>query len=171
MGVSGTLLLWVATLLGLALVSLLSYFAVGAWQRSAEKRESARRVATARVRSGYLPDELPTTARAPLGDSGPADLEGLPVDDSGGTSVVDENPRINIRYVRANGEKVSRTVRVERLDVRRGVMIVQGDNADDIRRIGLNQVTQARLAINGQRFNLGTWAEAVRAARRRRGEF
>lgn len=159
-----------ALLLMLALVIGLGY---AVWKISAQRRRSARLIAAARVRSGHIPGELPTvrsgfTAFGELSpDSAP---QPLAANDDGEYAVVDEHPRIRIRYLDPTGSrKVDAVLQVQHLDVQKRVVIGYCDLPADVRRIPLRNILAARIADSGQRFNIETWVDAVRVARRRRG--
>ncbi|RYF57050.1 MAG: hypothetical protein EOO29_51750 [Comamonadaceae bacterium] len=162
---SATVLLTVA----LVVIGLL----YAAWHIAAQRRRSARLIAAARVRSGHIPGDLPTvrtglTAFGDLGfDSAP---QALAANDSGDCTVVDEQPLIRIRYVDpAIARKIDATLQVQHLDVQKRVVIGYCDLPADVRRIPLRSIVAARIADSGQRFDVDTWVDAVRVARRRRG--
>jgi hypothetical protein len=143
-----------------------------AWHRVIERREADRRIAAARVRSGHLPLEIPTVrggvGRA--GDSMPDTLPGWFIQGKGEHSIVDEQPRIRVRYVDPHGRKAECTMQVEHLDLQKKILTGHGELPGDTYRIPLHMVTGARIAESGQRFNIDTWVDAVRVARRRRGQ-
>jgi len=143
-----------------------------AWHRVIERREADRRIAAARVRSGHVPLEIPTVrggvSRA--GDSVPDTLPGWFIQGKGEHSVVDEQPRIRVRYVDPHGRKAECTMQVEHLDLQKKILTGHGELPGDTYRIPLHMVTGARIAESGQRFNIDTWVDAVRVARRRRGQ-
>ncbi|RZL65550.1 MAG: hypothetical protein EOP81_03970 [Variovorax sp.] len=149
----------------IAALALVVLGAAFLFRRGGTQREARRRIDLARIRSGHLPDDIPTNM-ATL-DSGP----GEPIAPSEpGQLVVDEQPRLKLRYVDAEGKKVESALRVEQVDLRRGVMHVQLDGSEKSSRIPLDRVIAARHATSGRAFDIQTWAEAVRVARRRRGE-
>lgn len=144
-----------------------------AWQGTAKRRRSAQLIAAARVRSGHVPVDLPKvrsglTAFGELGpDSAP---QALAANDDTDYAVVDEQPLIRLRYVDpAVARKVEATLQVQHLDVKKRVIVGYCDLPADVRHIPLRNVLGARIADSGQRFNVDTWADAVRVARRRRG--
>jgi hypothetical protein len=142
-----------------------------AWHHVAERREAERRIAAARVRSGHLPLEIPTV---PGGlnrsvDSAPDTLPEWFIQGKGEHSIVDEQPRIRVRYVDAHGRKAECTMQVEHLDLQKKILSGHGELPGDTYRIPLHMITGARIAESGQRFNVDTWVDAVRVARRRRG--
>jgi len=143
-----------------------------AWHRVIERREADRRIAAARVRSGHVPLEIPTVrggvSRA--GDSVPDTLPGWFIQGKGEHSVVDEQPRIRVRYVDPHGRKAECTMQVEHLDLQKKILTGHGELPGDTYRIPLHMITGARIADSGQRFNIDTWVDAVRVARRRRGQ-
>lgn len=141
------------------------------WQRVATRREKARRIAAARVRSGHVPLEIPTVRGAlSAGSSDAPDTYPewyTPTDDE--PVVVDEQPRIHISYTDSHGKISERVVKVEQLDLHRRVIVARGDFADDdVRIVPLSRIRQARNAESGKPFSLSTWVDAVRVARRRR---
>jgi hypothetical protein len=143
-----------------------------AWHRVAERREAERRIAAARVRSGHVPLEIPTVRNGlnPSGDSVPDTLPEWFIQGKGEHSMVDEQPRIRVRYVDPRGRKAECTMQVEHLDLQKKILIGRGELPGDTHRIPLHMITGARVAESGQRFNFDTWVEAVRVARRRRGQ-
>ena len=82
--------------------------------------------------------------------------------------MVDEQPRIRIRYIDIFGKLSERTIQVDHLDLPRRTIIARGDSVDDPRMFPLEKIQQARNVETGKPFNLATWVDAVRAARRRR---
>lgn len=148
-----------------ALVFLVLLSGVLFFRRGGSARAARQRIDLARIRSGHLPDDIPTNMAAL--DSGP----GEPVDVSApGQLVVDEQPRLKLRYVDAEGKKVENALKVAQVDLRRGVMHVQIEGSEKSSRIPLDRIITARDATSGRSFDIQTWAEAVRVARRRRGE-
>lgn len=160
--------------LGMALLTgvLLLVAVMWAWRRVATRREAERRIAAARVRSGHVPLEIPTLRGAPSGngDSVPDTLPEWFIQGKGEHAVVDEQPRIRLRYLDSHGRKHDCTLQVDHLDVQKKILVGHGDLPGDIRRLQLHRITDARVAESGQRFNLDTWLDAVRVARRRRGQ-
>lgn len=143
-----------------------------AWHRVAERREAERRIAAARVRSGHVPLEIPTVPAGlnRSGDSVPDTLPGWFIQGKGEHAVVDEQPRIRMRYVDPHGRKAECTMQVEHLDLQKRLLTGRGELPGETYRIPLHMITGARIAESGQRFNIDTWVDAVRVARRRRGQ-
>ena len=142
-----------------------------AWGRVANKREAERRIAAARVRSGHVPLEIPTVRGrlTPVGgDSEPDTLPEWFIQGKGEHAVVDEHPRIRVRFLDPAGKKAESTMQVDHLDIQRKTLIGHSEIPGDIR-LPLHRITAARIAESGQRFNVDTWVEAVRVARRRSG--
>lgn len=151
--------------------ALLLFGLMWAWRRVAVRRESERRIEAARVRSGHVPVEIPTV-RGALGaapDAGPDTLPEWFIQGKGEHAVVDEQPRIRLRYVDGQGRKQDCTLQVDHLDVQKKVLVGHGDLPGDTRRLPFDRIQEARIAETGQRFDLDTWLAAVRVARRRRG--
>ena len=76
------------------------------WHVLATKRETARRIAAARVRSGHVPLEIPTTRgglRSGATDSAPDTLPEWFIQGEGEHAIVDETPRMQIRYLDVSG--------------------------------------------------------------------
>ncbi|MEJ7686769.1 MAG: hypothetical protein WKG52_07125 [Variovorax sp.] len=156
-----------AALTGVLLLLAAMWFA---GRRIAARRDAKRRIAAARVRSGHVPLELPTV-RGGLGrtdDSPPDTLPEWFIQGKGEHAVVDEQPRIRVRYIDTQGRKTECSLQVDHLDVQKKVLVGHGELPGDTRRIPLHQITAARIAESGQRFNIDTWVDAVRVARRRR---
>ena len=151
---------------------LLLWVAMWAWRRAAMRREAERRIEAARVRSGHVPLEIPTVrgGMTSSGDSAPDTLPEWFIQGKGEHAVVDETPRIRVRYVDAHDRKVECTLQVDHLDVQKKTITGHGELPGDIRRVPLHRITSARIADSGQRFNVDTWVDAVRVARRRRGQ-
>lgn len=152
--------------------ALLLFGAMWAWRRMAMRREAERRIEAARVRSGHVPLEIPTV-RGGLGASGDSVPDTLPewfIQGKGEHAIVDETPRIRVRYVDGHDRKVECTMQVDHLDLQKKVIIGHGELPGDARRLPLHRITSARIADSGQRFNIDTWVDAVRVARRRRGQ-
>ncbi|MEP6721353.1 MAG: hypothetical protein ABJA77_07915 [Variovorax sp.] len=142
------------------------------WHLIATKRETAHRIAAARVRSGHVPLEIPTTRgglRSGATDSAPDTLPEWFIQGEGEHAIVDETPSMQIRYLDVSGRKVQNVLHVQQLDLQKKLIVGHCGTPGDVRRIFLHQVLAARSAETGQRFNLDTWVEAVRVARRRRG--
>lgn len=161
---------WVALIAvtSLLLIAVVYY----GWHRSEIKREAAHRIAAARVRSGHVPLEIPTTRaglRSGATDHAPDTLPEWFIQGEGEHAMVDETPSMQIRYLDVDGRKVQNVVHVQQLDLRRKLIVGQCGSSNAVRKIFLHQVLAARSAETGQRFNLETWVEAVRVARRRRG--
>ena len=143
-----------------------------AWHHLAERREAERRIAAARVRSGHVPLEIPTVRGGLIhaGDSVPDTLPEWFIQGKGEHSIVDEQPRIRVRYVDPHGRKAECAMQVEHLDLQKKILSGHGELPGDTYRIPLHMITGARIAESGQRFNVDTWVDAVRVARRRRGQ-
>jgi hypothetical protein len=159
----------VALLTGALLLFVIMWVA---WRRIAERRETERRIAAARVRSGHIPLEIPSV-RGGLSRTGDAPPDTLPewfIQGKGEHPVVDEQPRIRVRYLDPRGRKAECTLQVDHLDVQKRMLHGHCELPGDLRRIPLHQITGARIAESGQRFNIDTWVDAVRVARRRRGQ-
>ena len=152
---------------------LLLFAAMWAWRRVAGRREMVRRIEAARVRSGHIPLEIPTV-RGTIGNvDGETEPDTLPewfIEGKGEYAVVDENPRVRLSYVDAQGKKHEYVMQVDHLDVQKKTITGHGDFHGDVRRFPLHRITSARIAETGQRFNVDTWVDAVRVARRRRGQ-
>lgn len=154
---TGVLMLWAVT---------------WAWRRAATRREAERRIEAARVRSGHVPLEIPTL-RGSLTSSDDSVPDTLPewfIQGKGEHAVVDETPRIRVRYVDAHDKKIECTMQVDHLDLQKKLIMGHGELPGDTRRVPLHRIASARIAESGQRFNVDTWVEAVRVARRRRGQ-
>jgi hypothetical protein len=151
---------------------LLLWVAMWAWRRAAMRREAERRIEAARVRSGHVPLEIPTVrgGMTSSGDSVPDTLPEWFIQGKGEHAVVDETPRIRVRFLDAHDRKVECTLQVDHLDVQKKTITGHGELPGDIRRVPLHRITSARIADSGQRFNVDTWVDAVRVARRRRGQ-
>ncbi|VTU30014.1 hypothetical protein H4CHR_02521 [Variovorax sp. PBS-H4] len=143
-----------------------------AWHKLGERREAERRIAAARVRSGHVPLEIPTVRGGlnPSPDSMPDTLPGWFIQGKGEHAVVDEQPRIRLRYVDPHGRKAECTMQVEHLDLQKRLVTGRGELPGETYRIPLHMITGARIVESGQRFNIDTWVDAVRVARRRRGQ-
>ncbi|MDM0104100.1 hypothetical protein QTH97_04100 [Variovorax sp. J22R24] len=151
---------------------LLLWGVAWAWRRAAMRRDAERRIEAARVRSGHVPLEIPTV-RSSLTSSGDSVPDTLPewfIQGKGEHAVVDETPRIRVRYIDAHDKKIECTLQVDHLDIQKKMIAGHGELPGDIRRVPLHRITSARIADSGQRFNVDTWVDAVRVARRRRGQ-
>lgn len=160
----------VASLFTVVVVIALLVYAV--WHIAANRRRSARLIAAARVRSGHIPGELPTVRAGftGFGELGPDSApQPLAANDDGEFAVIDEHPRIRIRYLSPTHKKIEATLQVQHLDVHKRVVIGYCDLPADVRSIPLRNIVAARIAESGRRFNVDTWVDAVRVARRRRG--
>lgn len=146
------------------------------WNRIAARRRSQYLIAAARVRSGYVPGGLPTvrgglTGSTGIGELGPASApQPLAANEGEFEEMVDEQPLIRIRYLDALSKKVDARLQVEHLDVQKRLVVGYCDHPGDTRRIPLRNIVGARIAETGQRFDVDTWVDAVRVARRRRGQ-
>lgn len=164
----------VAVVLGGSLVILGLVFFV--WHHIAGRRRSQYLIAAARVRSGYVPGGLPTVrgglgGNTGMGELGPASApQPLAANEGEFEEMVDEQPLIRIRYLDALSKKVDVTLHVEHLDVQKRLVVGYCDHPNDMRRIPLRNIVGARIAETGQRFDIDTWVDAVRVARRRRGQ-
>jgi len=141
-------------------------------RRFSLRRDAERRIAAARVRSGHVPLEIPTMrgSLAPSDDTEPDTLPEWFIQGKGEHAVVDEHPRVRLRYLDAQGKKHECIIQVDQLDLQKKVITGHGELPGDVRRFPLHRITSARIAESGQRFNVDTWADAVRVARRRRGQ-
>lgn len=152
----------------LLLVALVGW----AWRWLSARRSARRRIEAARVRAGHLPNEIPTV-RGDLGPTQGAAPDTLPewfIQGKGGHAVVDERPRIHLRYRDPHGHKAECTLQVEQVDLRRRFLVGHGDLPGQMRVVPLHAIQSARMAATGQRFNVDFWFDAVKVARRRRGE-
>ncbi|MFZ3118348.1 MAG: hypothetical protein WA159_08520 [Variovorax sp.] len=144
-----------------------------AWHRIADRREARQRIEAARVRSGHIPLEIPTV-RGGLSpgrdDDAPDTLPECFIQGKGEHAVVDEHPRIHLRYRDPNGRKAECTMKVEKIDLRKRYLAGYGDLPGEQHVVPLHAIKAARIADTGQRFNVDFWVDAVRVARRRRGE-
>ncbi|MDM0068147.1 hypothetical protein [Variovorax sp. J31P207] len=157
----------IAVLTGALLLALM-----WAWRRVAGRREMERRIEAARVRSGHVPLEIPTVrgGSSPSGDSVPDTLPEWFIQGKGEHAIVDETPRIRVRYFDGQDRKIECILQVDQLDLQKKVIVGHGELPGDTRRLPLHRIASARIAESGQRFNIDTWVEAVRVARRRRGQ-
>jgi hypothetical protein len=146
-----------------------------AWHKVAERRETERRIAAARVRSGHVPLEIPTLRAAqsssPSDETPPDTLPEWFIQGKGEHAIVDEQPRIRVRYIDPHGKKAECTMQVDHLDLQKRYILGHSELPGDIRRLPLHKITAARIADSGQRFNVDTWVDAVRVARRRREQY
>jgi len=152
--------------------ALLLFGAMWAWRRVAGRRDAERRIEAARVRSGHVPLEIPTVrgAAGPSEDSVPDTLPEWFIQGKGEHAIVDETPRIRLRYVDGHDRKIECILQVDQLDLQKKLIVGHGELPGDIRRLPLHRIVSARIADSGQRFNIDTWVDAVRVARRRRGQ-
>jgi len=157
----------IAVLTGALLLGLM-----WAWRRVAGRREMERRIEAARVRSGHVPLEIPTVRGGtnPSGDSVPDTLPEWFIQGKGEHAIVDETPRIRVRYFDGQDRKIECILQIDQLDLQKKVIVGHGELPGDTRRLPLHRIASARIAESGQRFNIDTWVEAVRVARRRRGQ-
>lgn len=130
------------------------------------RREAKQRISAARVRSGHVPLEIPTV-RGGLEDA-PDTYPEWAKQGRHDQIVVDEQPQIHIRYIDMFGKVNERTIQVEHLDLQKRTIVARGDSIDEPRLFPLEKIQVAKNIETGKTFNLGTWADAVRAARRRR---
>jgi hypothetical protein len=141
--------------------------------RVAARREARRRIEAARVRSGHVPLEIPTVrgGLGTIGDDGEPDtLPGWFIQGKGEHAVVDEHPRIHLRYRDPKGRKAECTMKVEKIDLRKRYLAGYGDLPGEQHVVPLHAIKAARIADTGQRFDVDFWVDAVKVARRRRGE-
>ena len=152
---------------------LLLALAWAIWSRVAARREARQRIEAARVRSGHVPLEIPTV-RGGLGtighDGEPDTLPGWFLEGKGGYAVVDEHPRIHLRYRDPKGRRAECIMKVEKIDLRKRYLAGYGDLPGEQHVVPLHAIKAARIADTGQRFNVDFWVDAVKVARRRRGE-
>ncbi|MEJ8852683.1 hypothetical protein [Variovorax rhizosphaerae] len=145
-------------IVGMAVVLIVLALAYFALRRKDVKVQSKRLIDSARMRSGYVPLEVPTSL-------------GLPeryIQDEGQQVTVDEMPRLRIRYLGVNCKKVQQDLQVEYLDLKKKLLTCHIGVAGDVQRIFLHQVLAVGNAETGKQFDLDTWVETVRVARRRR---
>lgn len=153
---------------------LLLLLALGGWgwRWIAMRRSARQRIEAARVRAGHVPNEIPTM-RDSLGRTQSAAPDTLPewfIQGKGGHAVVDERPRVHLRYRDPKGNKAECTLQIEQVDLRRRFIVGHGDLPGQTRVVPLHAIQSARMAATGQRFNVDFWFDAVKVARRRRGE-
>lgn len=150
-------------LLALGALALLYRLTSSALSRHTQRK----RIMAARVRSGHVPLDIPTT-HADL-ETAPTSWATLQSEALGaGASVVDEHPTIRILYSDAYGKLADRTIEVEQLDLHRQAIVAKGNSLYDPRIFPLERIVEARNQRTGKPFNLGQWVDAVRVARRRR---
>jgi len=130
------------------------------------RREAKERISAARVRSGHVPLEIPTV-RGGLEDA-PDTYPEWAKQGRHEQVMVDEQPQIHIRYIDMFGKVNERTIQVEHLDLQKRTIVARGDSMDEPRLFPLEKIQVAKNVETGKTFNLGTWVDAVRAARRRR---
>ena len=156
-------------------LTALAIFVVG-WKRVSARRRSRHLIAAARVRSGYVPGGLPTvrgglTGSTSMDELGPISAR-LPLAANEGAfeEMVDERPLIRIQYHDALAKKVDAELQVEHLDLQKRLVVGYCEHPGNTRSILLRDIVRARIAETGQRFDVDTWIDAVRVARRRRGQ-
>lgn len=156
----------VAMAVGLIVLALLYHSSRRKATRA--RGEAKRHVDAARLRSGYVPVDAPIpTTRGRLHSSELETLSEWATQDETAPTV-DERPRMWIRYIDVNGKKVQHVLQVQRVDLEKKLIVGYTDTPSDARVIFLHQVLKARSVETGQQFDLDTWLEAVRIARRRR---
>ena len=136
------------------------------WQSVQTRRAARRRIGAARVRSGHVPLEIPSV-RGTLSDA-QATYPGWARHGGQDQVMVDEQPRIHIRYFDMYGKLAERTIQVEHLDLQRRTIMAHTDSLNEPSLFPLEKIQMARNVENGKPFDLGTWVDAVRVARRRR---
>ncbi len=154
--------------LGVVAIGVMAILAVcyTLWRSVQERRETQRRIGAARVRSGHIPLEIPSV-RGRVGE--PQDTYPEWARKGHHEQVmVDEQPNIHIRYIDIFGKTAERTIQVEHLDLQRRSIVAHGDALDVPHIYPLEKIQAARNVENGKPFDLGTWVDAVRVARRRR---
>lgn len=139
------------------------------WQSLQSRREAERRIGAARVRSGHIPLEIPSV-RGSLGDA-PDTYPEWAREGGHDRVIVDEQPRIHIRYLDIYGKVAERTIQVEHLDLQRRTIVARVDSLDAPSLFPLEKIQLARNVETGKPFNLSTWVDAVRVARRRRESY
>ena len=130
------------------------------------RRQQKKRIVAARVRSGHVPLDMPTT-HGDLGDPATS-WAALGHEENGQPLLVDEHPTIHVRYTDAYGKMLEQTLTVEYLDLHRQAIVAHGNSLSDARTYPLAHIVEARNARTGKPFNLGLWVDAVRVARRHR---
>ncbi len=136
------------------------------WQSVQARRETQRRIGAARVRSGHIPLEIPSV-RGGLSDA-PDTYPEWARKGHHEQVMVDEQPSIHIRYIDIFGKTAERTIHVEHLDLQHRTIVAHGDSLDVPHIFPLEKIQLARNVETGKPFDLGTWVDAVRVARRRR---
>lgn len=136
------------------------------WRGVQARREAQQRIGAARVRSGHIPLEIPSV-RGGLGDA-PDTYPEWARHGHHEQVIVDEQPRIHIRYIDMYGKLAERTIQVEQLDLNRRVIVAHVDSLEAPSLFPLEKIQLARNVETGKPFNLSTWVDAVRVARRRR---
>ncbi|WP_225784772.1 hypothetical protein [Xenophilus sp. Marseille-Q4582] len=129
------------------------------------RRQQKKRIVAARVRSGHVPLDIPTT-HGDLGD--PTTSWANLGHEDGKPRVVDEHPTLRIRYTDAYGKLAERVIEVERVDLHRQAIVAKGNSLYDPRIYPLERIVEVRNHRTGKAFNLGQWVDAVRVARRHR---
>ena len=155
-------------IVAMAIVLIVLALAYAALRRNAARVEVRRRIEAARLRSGHAPLGVPTT-RSSTSREGPDTLPEWLSQDEVELAAVDETPRMRLRYLDANGKKTQGVLQVERIDLEKRLIVGRTETPGEVRKVFLHQVLIAHSVETGQRFNLDTWVEAVRVARRRRG--
>ena len=159
-------------IVAMAVVLIVLAFTFYALRRKAAQTEAKQRIEKARLRSGYVPLEVPTRRAGLNGGTTFGELEAFPepftAEGESDLTTVDETPRMGIRYLDVSGRKMEDVLQVDLLDLGKKLIVCRGDTPGDRRTIFLSQVLVARNAETGQRFNLDSWIEAVRVARQRR---
>lgn len=153
--------------LAVAVIVALALAGLYLWRLVRQQREARQRIGAARVRSGHVPLEIPTV-RGGLGDAPDTYPQWARQGRHEQEIMVDEQPRIRIRYVDIFGKLAERTIQVDHLDLQRRTIVARSESADEPRIFPLEKIQQARNVETGKPFNLATWVDAVRAARRRR---
>lgn len=157
---------WAAIGAGAVVLVTLCYLGISTLRHRSESR---RRITAARVRSGMVPLEIPTIRGG--SEDAPDTIPFWARSHDNQMIVVDEQPRMFIRYVSVQGKLVEKIVHVEHLDLQRRMIVARGDIDTETRLYPLERIRQARNVQSGKPFNLDTWVDAVRAARRRRDNF
>jgi len=135
--------------------------------RLAQRRLGARqRITAARVRSGYVPFEIPSVREDP--DDSPETVPETPGRHRHDRLAVDEQPRIQIRYLDVTGKMKDRSIQVEHLDVKKRSILTRADAMNEARVIPLEVIREARNVETGRRFDIELWVKAVQVARHRR---
>lgn len=153
----------VGLLVGLVAAITLCYLI---WKSVQARREAKRRIGAARVRSGHIPLEIPSV-RGGLTEA-PDTYPEWARQGHHEQVMVDEQPRIHIRYIDMYNKLAERTIVVDHLDLNRRVIVARVDSLEAPSMFPLEKIQLARNVETGKPFNLGTWVDAVRVARRRR---